>query len=48
MIVLNYQWFADRYPHFLYIDRVVVDGQWQDKNLATMLYSDLFSVAESE
>jgi len=25
---LNYRWFADRYPSFVYIDRLVIDGRF--------------------
>ena len=44
----NYRWFADRYSRFVYIDRVVVDGFWHDKRLASKLYADLFAFAQAE
>ena len=43
----NYRWFADRYPQFLYIDRVVVDAAFQSRRLGTLLYEDLFTFARS-
>ncbi len=41
----NYHWFAERYPTFLYIDRIVVDTAARGKGLATGLYEDLFAWA---
>ena len=41
----NYQWFATRYPRFLYIDRVVVAADWQGRGLGQRLYTDLFAYA---
>jgi len=41
----NYQWFASRYDTFLYVDRVVVDGAHQGKQLGGELYRDVFRVA---
>ena len=42
---LNYRWFADRYPSFGYIDRLVIDGRFHHRGLGTRLYADLFSFA---
>jgi predicted GNAT superfamily acetyltransferase len=41
----NYLWFAQRYPRFLYVDRVVVDGDVQGRGLGALLYRDLFVFA---
>ena len=41
----NYLWFAQRYPRFLYVDRVVVDGTVQGRGLGALLYRDLFVFA---
>jgi predicted GNAT superfamily acetyltransferase len=41
----NYVWFAQRYPRFLYVDRVVVDGDVQGRGLGALLYRDLFVFA---
>jgi uncharacterized protein len=41
----NYQWFADRYTQFLYIDRVVVGMAFRAQRLGSMLYDDLFAHA---
>ena len=41
----NYRWFAERYPAFVYIDRVVVDARRQGRQLGAALYRDLFEFA---
>jgi hypothetical protein len=41
----NYRWFAERYPRFLYVDRVVVARDLQGRGLASLLYRDLFDFA---
>lgn len=41
----NYQWFAARYPRFLYIDRVVVSAACRGQGLGRLLYDDLFAFA---
>lgn len=41
----NYRWFAQRYPSFLYIDRIVVAAAHQGRQLGGALYRDLFSFA---
>jgi len=41
----NYRWFGARYPRFLYVDRVVVDGAAQGRGLGARLYRDLFACA---
>lgn len=43
----NYRWFSSRYPQFLYIDRVVVDGSHQQRGLGAALYEDLASFARA-
>jgi predicted GNAT superfamily acetyltransferase len=43
----NYQWFAERYPRFLYVDRIVVSSKFQGRRLGSMLYQDLFQQARS-
>jgi len=43
----NFQWFADRYPRFIYIDRVVVSSASRGRRLASLLYEDLFTYARS-
>jgi hypothetical protein len=44
----NYVWFASRYPRFLYVDRVVVDGDAQGRGLGALLYQDLFAFARTQ
>lgn len=41
----NYRWFAERYPRFLYIDRVVVARAHQGRGLGRRLYVDLLAHA---
>lgn len=41
----NYAWFKARYPRFVYIDRVVVDGAGRGRGIASRLYADLFAMA---
>lgn len=41
----NYLWFAERYPSFLYIDRVVVSAAYQGQGFGKRLYDDLFAFA---
>jgi len=41
----NYLWFAQRYPQFLYVDRIVVDTRRQGQGLAARLYDDLLEFA---
>jgi uncharacterized protein len=41
----NYLWFRDRYPRFVYIDRVVVAVGARGRGLARLLYGDLFRQA---
>ena len=41
----NYRWFAERYPRFLYVDRVVVADACRGRGAGTLLYHDLFEFA---
>ena len=41
----NYLWFAQRYPRFIYIDRVCVARMHQGRGLGAQLYRDLFGFA---
>ena len=41
----NYLWFGQRYPEFLYIDRIVVDVRRHGQGLAARLYDDLIAFA---
>jgi len=38
----NYLWFRQRYPRFVYVDRIVVDRAARQQGLARLLYEDLF------
>lgn len=42
---VNYRWFAQRYPSFLYIDRVVVGQALQGQGTGTALYRHVFAHA---
>ena len=41
----NYEWFAERYPRFLYVDRIVVSSKFQKLRLGSLLYNDMFQQA---
>jgi len=43
----NYEWFAARYPQFLYVDRIVVSSKSQRLRLGSMLYQDMFQQARA-
>jgi predicted GNAT superfamily acetyltransferase len=44
----NYAWFKVHYPSYMYIDRVVLDAEYQGKQLGQLLYLDLFSWAQEQ
>jgi predicted GNAT superfamily acetyltransferase len=44
----NYRWFAQRYPRFLYVDRVVVAGDEQARGAGTLLYRELHAQARRD
>jgi predicted GNAT superfamily acetyltransferase len=41
----NFLWFRDRYPRFVYVDRVVVAAEARGRGHARRLYEDLFAHA---
>jgi predicted GNAT superfamily acetyltransferase len=41
----NFDWFAARYPCFLYVDRIVVDAAVNGRGLGSAMYRDLFAHA---
>ena len=41
----NYLWFAERYPQFLYIDRIVVAPAHRGAGLGVALYDDIIAFA---
>jgi predicted GNAT superfamily acetyltransferase len=41
----NYRWFAQRYPRFLYVDRIVVAGSTQARGTGSRLYCELYALA---
>lgn len=43
----NYTWFASRYPQFLYVDRIVVSQSVKAKGTGSLLYKELFALAEA-
>ena len=42
---VNYRWFQERYPRFLYVDRVVVSAERQGRGLGRSLYEAVFEHA---
>ena len=43
----NFEWFAARYPVFLYVDRIVVGSRHRGLGLGTLLYRDMFDWARA-
>jgi predicted GNAT superfamily acetyltransferase len=43
----NFLWFRERYPTFVYVDRVVVADGARSRGLARRLYDDLFAAARA-
>ena len=41
----NFIWFRDRYPRFVYVDRIVVASSARGRGCARRLYQDLFEYA---
>ncbi len=41
----NFDWFASRYPRFVYVDRIVVDAKAAGTRIGRRLYDDLFERA---
>ncbi len=44
----NYQWFAARFPRFLYVDRIVVGPRFQKRGIGGRMYGDLFGFARGQ
>lgn len=43
----NFLWFRERYPRFVYVDRIAVDPSARGRGHARRLYEDLFSAASA-
>lgn len=43
----NYLWFRERYPRFVYVDRVAVSTEARGRGHARTLYADLIAVARA-
>lgn len=43
----NYQWFAQRYQQFLYIDRIVVSSQQRGQGIGSALYNKIIDYAQT-
>lgn len=39
---INFKWFLERYPRFVYVDRIIVASTFRGKGIAGLLYRDLF------
>lgn len=44
----NFLWFRERYPRFVYVDRIVVAGHARGRGLARGLYEELFARARAD
>src|SRR5690606_27238097 len=42
----NYRWFAEHYPQFVYIDRIVIANTYRRHGLGRVFYCDVHSYAE--
>ena len=42
---INYTWFEDNYPQFLYVDRVVISPAAQSGGMGSILYDEIFRIA---
>jgi predicted GNAT superfamily acetyltransferase len=38
---VNYKWFTERYPNFVYLDRVVIDAPHRSQRLGEALYREV-------
>ena len=38
----NFEWFSQRHPRFIYVDRIVVSSAYRGLRLGSLLYEDLF------
>lgn len=43
----NFHWFRERYPRFVYVDRIVVTESARGKGLARALYENVFAAARA-
>ena len=43
----NYIWFNKKYKSFIYIDRIVIKGVYQNKGLGKIFYEDLIAFSKS-
>lgn len=44
----NFHWFRERYPRFVYVDRVAVSASARGRGLARHLYEDLMDAARAD
>ena len=44
----NFRWFVDRYSHFLYVDRIVIDRTSARRGIGSALYCDLIQFAATQ
>ena len=45
---VNYQWFSSRYAQFLYVDRIVIDPQFQRQGIGRSLYACAWRDAQQQ
>lgn len=45
---VNYEWFAARFPIFIYVDRIVVSAAFSGLRIGSLLYQDLFAFAREQ
>jgi uncharacterized protein len=45
---INFRWFKERYPRFIYVDRIIVGHHMRGKRTAAQYYHRLFEQAKSD
>ncbi|MUH60029.1 GNAT family N-acetyltransferase [Bifidobacterium canis] len=41
----NYHWFAQRYPQFVYVDRIAIDAPYRGRGVGRAIYDAVFDLA---
>lgn len=44
----NYRWFAQRYPRFVYVDRIAIDAPYRGRGVGRAIYDAVFDLARNQ
>tara|TARA_B100000941_G_scaffold66632_2_gene44469 strand:- start:3013 stop:3486 length:474 start_codon:yes stop_codon:yes gene_type:complete len=44
----NYRWFNEKYENFLYVDRIAVAKEYQNREIGSRLYSEIIRIANNK